>query len=64
MHQLKYFLLPSDLPQLLYRKGIGRSFFDGVIMDLGPSSMQFDNPGRGFMLSKDGPLDMRMDGRK
>lgn len=33
-------------------------------MDVGTSSMQFDMPGRGFMLSQDGPLDMRMDGAR
>ena len=33
-------------------------------MDLGCSSMQFDTPSRGFALSKDGPLDMRMDGNR
>ncbi len=39
----------------------GRSAIEGILLDLGFSSYQVDDPRRGFSFSIDGPLDMRLD---
>lgn len=50
----------SDLPKLLKENNIRQNSIDGILCDFGCSSMQFDSAERGFSLSKNGPLDMRM----
>ncbi len=49
----------ADLKTLAGRHGL--QAVDGVLLDLGMSSMQVDQAGRGFSFMQDGPLDMRMD---
>ncbi|MBI4168585.1 MAG: 16S rRNA (cytosine(1402)-N(4))-methyltransferase RsmH [Acidobacteria bacterium] len=49
----------ARIPALLDEIGAGA--VDGILLDLGVSSMQLDDPERGFSLREDGPLDMRMD---
>jgi 16S rRNA (cytosine1402-N4)-methyltransferase len=53
--QASYVSLGAQLADL------GWDFVDGILLDLGASSMQFDTPGRGFSFTQDGPLDMRFD---
>ncbi|KAJ8272444.1 hypothetical protein COCON_G00113030 [Conger conger] len=54
----------SELSALLSARGVEPGSLDGVLLDAGCCSMQLDCPERGFSLSRDGPLDMRMDGNR
>jgi len=49
----------ADLATVVAERGLQRSV-DGLLLDLGVSSPQLDDPARGFSFLHDGPLDMRM----
>ncbi len=52
----------AGLPQLLIQAGLEGA--DLILADLGVSSMQIDDPARGFSVKHNGPLDMRMNPRR
>ncbi len=55
LYQASYTTLMEKLTSL------GWESVDGILLDLGASSMQFDAPERGFSFQAEGPLDMRFD---
>jgi len=49
----------AELPEILEKAGVNR--ISGALFDFGLSSLQLDDPSRGFSFQSEGPLDMRFD---
>jgi 16S rRNA (cytosine1402-N4)-methyltransferase len=57
----RFTFIPANFRELSERLDqLAIDSIDGILFDLGVSSMQFDDPERGFSLGKPAPLDMRM----
>lgn len=53
----------SEIYKVLKSHGVKNESVNGMLLDIGASSIQFEDPDRGFSFYKNGPLDMRMDVR-
>ncbi|MEM1372032.1 MAG: 16S rRNA (cytosine(1402)-N(4))-methyltransferase RsmH [Pseudomonadota bacterium] len=60
----RFHFIGTPFSQLTRALEIHPDGFDGVVFDLGVSSMQLDTAARGFSFQADGPLDMRMSARE
>ncbi len=61
LRHASYTQLGELVPAWLALLGADASGVDGILLDLGLSSMQLDDPTRGFAFRHEGPLDMRFD---